>query len=53
MTLKEKYQDWYSKHGAQLQAISPKYDVVFEVSKDEPIVFEDSANDLFCKWLEY
>lgn len=44
MTLKEKYQDWYAKHGAQLQAISPKYDVVFEVENDDPIVFEDSDN---------
>lgn len=46
MTLKERYDDWYSKHGAQFKAISPKYDVVYTVSKDEPITFEDSENVL-------
>lgn len=46
MTLKERYNDWYAKHGAQFKAISPKYDVVYEVSKENPIVFEDSANVL-------
>lgn len=46
MTLKERYNDWYAKHGAQFKAISPKYDVVYTVSKETPIVFEDSANVL-------
>jgi len=27
-----------------LKALNPKYDVVYEVSKDEPIVFKDSEN---------
>ncbi len=44
MTLKEKYDDWYSKHGAQFKAISPKYDVVFNHSSDDPIVFEDGES---------
>ena len=44
MSLKERYEDWYAKHGAQFKAVSPKYDVLYTVSKDEPIVFEDSAN---------
>ncbi len=38
--------DSYNKHKAQLKAVSPKYDVVFKVSKDDPIVFEDSGNVL-------
>lgn len=46
MILKERYNDWYAKHGAQFKAISPKYDVVYTVSKKTPIVFEDSANVL-------
>lgn len=36
--------DTYNKYAAQLKAINPKYDVVYEVSKEEPIVFEDSSN---------
>lgn len=32
------------KYVKQLQAISPKYDVVYELSKENPIVFEDSKN---------
>ncbi|MBR3767448.1 MAG: metallophosphoesterase [Clostridia bacterium] len=31
------------KYVKQFKAMSPKYDVVYEVSKDEPIVFEDSS----------
>jgi len=33
-----------TKYVAQLKALSPKYDVVYDVSKDEPIVFKDSEN---------
>ena len=36
--------DSYTKHKAQLQAINPKYDVVYSVSEENPIVFEDSAS---------
>lgn len=32
------------KWEAQLKAVNPKYDVVYEVSKDEPITFKDSEN---------
>lgn len=32
------------KWEAQLKALNPKYDVHYEVSKDEPIVFKDSEN---------
>ena len=32
------------KYKNQLQAMNPKYDVVYEVKTDNPIVFEDSAN---------
>ncbi len=32
------------KWEAQLKAVNPKYDVVYEVSKDEPIAFKDSEN---------
>ncbi len=35
---------FYIKWEAQLKALNPKYDVVYEVSKDEPIVFKDSEN---------
>ena len=35
---------FYIKWEAQLKAINPKYDVQYEVSKDEPIVFKDSEN---------
>lgn len=35
--------DSYIKHKAQLQAINPKYDVVYDVSDKNPIVFEDST----------
>lgn len=34
----------YMKYAKQIQAMSPKYDVIYEVKKDEPIVFEDSEN---------
>ncbi len=34
----------YMKYEKQLQALSPKYDVIYEVKKDDPIVFEDSDN---------
>ncbi len=34
----------YLKYEKQLQAMSPKYDVIYEVKKDDPIVFEDSEN---------
>ncbi len=30
------------KYAKQIQAMSPKYDVIYEVKKDDPIVFEDS-----------
>ncbi len=33
-----------TKYVAQLKAMSPKYDVIYKVSKDTPIVFEDSDN---------
>ncbi|MBQ7296590.1 MAG: metallophosphoesterase [Clostridia bacterium] len=32
------------KYAKQIQAMSPKYDVIYEVKKDDPIVFEDSDN---------
>ncbi len=32
------------KYIAQIKAMSPKYDVIYEVSKDAPITFEDSEN---------
>ena len=32
------------KYANQIQAMNPKYDVVYEVKTDNPIVFEDSAN---------
>ena len=35
---------FYIKWEAQLKAVNPKYDVVYEVSKDEPIAFKDSEN---------
>ena len=35
---------FYIKWEAQLKAVNPKYDVVYEVSKDEPIAFKDSGN---------
>lgn len=33
-----------TKYAAQLKALSPNYDVVYEVSKEEPIVFRDGKN---------
>ena len=33
-----------TKWEAQLKALNPKYDIVYEVSKDEPIKFKDSEN---------
>ena len=33
-----------TKYAAQLKALSPNYDVVYEVSKEEPIVFRDGEN---------
>ncbi len=36
--------DSYVKHKAQLQAINPKYDVIYSVSDENPIVFEDSES---------
>ena len=35
---------FYMKYAKQIQAMSPKYDVIYDVKKDEPIVFEDSDN---------
>ncbi len=32
------------KYVKQFKAMNPKYDVVYELSKDEPIIFEDSEN---------
>ncbi len=32
------------KYAKQIQAMSPKYDVIYDVKKDDPIVFEDSEN---------
>lgn len=32
------------KYKNQFQAMNPKYDVIYEVKKDDPIVFEDSEN---------
>ena len=32
------------KYLDQMKAMSPKYDIIYEVSKEEPIVFEDSEN---------
>lgn len=34
------------KYVKQIKAMSPKYDVIYEHSKDEPITFEDSENVL-------
>lgn len=33
-----------AKYEKQFRAMNPKYDVVYEISKDEPIVFSDSEN---------
>uniref|UniRef100_UPI0025A1E5D8 hypothetical protein n=1 Tax=Klebsiella pneumoniae TaxID=573 RepID=UPI0025A1E5D8 len=33
-----------TKYVAQLKALSPKYDTIYTVSKDESIEFEDSKN---------
>ncbi len=32
------------KYENQFRAMNPKYDVVYELAKDEPVVFEDSEN---------
>lgn len=32
------------KYLDQMKAMSPKYDIIYEVSKEEPIIFEDSSN---------
>ncbi len=32
------------KYVAQIKAMSPKYDIIYTVSEDSPIVFEDSQN---------
>ena len=32
------------KYANQIQAMNPKYDVVYDVKTDNPIIFEDSAN---------
>ena len=32
------------KYVKQIKAMNPKYDVIYEISKDEPIVFTDSEN---------
>lgn len=37
---------FFKKYAKQIQAMSPKYDVIYEVKKDDPIVFEDSENVL-------
>lgn len=34
------------KYVKQIKAMSPKYDIIYEHSKDEPITFEDSENVL-------
>ena len=34
----------YMKYAKQIQAMSPKYDIIYEVKNDDPIVFEDSDN---------
>ena len=36
------------KYKNQFQAMNPKYDVIYEVKKDNPIVFEDSENVKFA-----
>ena len=33
-----------AKYEKQFRAMNPKYDVVYDISKDEPIVFSDSEN---------
>ena len=35
---------FYIKWEAQLKAVNPNYDVAYEVSRDEPILFKDSEN---------
>lgn len=35
---------FFEKYANQIKAMNPKYDVFYEVSKDTPIVFEDSEN---------
>ncbi|MBQ8026859.1 MAG: metallophosphoesterase, partial [Clostridia bacterium] len=38
------FKDFCDKYAKQIKAMSPKYDVIYKVAKDDPIVFEDSAN---------
>ena len=35
---------FFEKYANQIQAMNPKYDVIYEISKDTPIVYEDSEN---------
>lgn len=35
---------FFEKYANQFKAMNPKYDVIYEISKDTPIVFEDSKN---------
>ena len=35
---------FFEKYANQIKAMNPKYDVIYEVKTDNPIVFEDSAN---------
>ena len=35
---------FFEKYANQIQAMNPKYDVIYEVKTDNPIVFEDSEN---------
>lgn len=37
-------QTFIDKYAKQFKAMNPKYDIVYDLSKDEPIVFEDSEN---------
>lgn len=35
---------FFMKYAKQIQAMSPKYDVIYDVKNDDPMVFEDSEN---------
>ncbi|MBE6746545.1 MAG: hypothetical protein E7558_03745 [Ruminococcaceae bacterium] len=37
-------ENFIDKYVKQIRAMSPKYDVVYELSKENPIIFEDSKN---------
>ena len=42
------FRDFCDKYAKQIKSMSPKYDIFYKVSKDDPIKFEDSANVLLA-----